>query len=220
MKTFIPDALLRRRLTVAVITGLCVLALGMILRHSSFDLPVTRSLNSVHLRPVAAVTDLVYGVFEPKGAALVVLVTAGVVGYMRRNWRPAAVFAATVAISWLAVAVVKLLVERPRLDSGQLHYPMAHFPTDPSFPSGHTAFATAYAVALVLFAASTERGRQRAFMIGAALVVVVALSVLIDGVHYPTDVLASLVYGLAVTPAVGHLMRAFLIGSRALEPSR
>jgi undecaprenyl-diphosphatase len=57
-------------------------------------------------------------------------------------------------------------------------------------------------------------------MIGAALVVVVALSVLIDGVHYPTDVLASLVYGLAVTPAVGHLMRAFLIGSRALEPSR
>jgi undecaprenyl-diphosphatase len=159
-------------------------------------------------------------VFEPKGAALVVLVTAGVVGYMRRNWRPAAVFAATVAISWLAVAVVKLLVERPRLDSGQLHYPMAHFPTDPSFPSGHTAFATAYAVALVLFAASTERGRQRAFMIGAALVVVVALSVLIDGVHYPTDVLASLAYGLAVTPAVGHIMRGFLIGSRDLEPSR
>jgi undecaprenyl-diphosphatase len=57
-------------------------------------------------------------------------------------------------------------------------------------------------------------------MIGAALVVVVALSVLIDGVHYPTDVLASLAYGLAVTPAVGHIMRGFLIGSRDLEPSR
>ena len=103
----------------------------------------------------------------------------------------------------LYVISVKWLVERPRpitsAGSGLL-------PGDPSFPSGHTAAAVIVSVMMILAARNFVRicfpdgegdgraNRRRAFLrraiIGAvALVVAVACSRLLLGLHYPTDVI-------------------------------
>lgn len=103
----------------------------------------------------------------------------------------------------LYVISVKWLVERPRpitsAGSGLL-------PGDPSFPSGHTAAAVIVSVMMILAARNFARicfpdgegdgraNRRRAFLrraiIGAvALVVAVACSRLLLGLHYPTDMI-------------------------------
>ena len=105
----------------------------------------------------------------------------------------------------LYVTGVKWLVERPRpvtsAGSGLL-------PGDPSFPSGHTAAAVIVSVMMILtvrnfahkcFPDGEDDGRanrRRVFLrrtiIGAvALVVAVACSRLLLGLHYPTDVIIS-----------------------------
>ena len=105
----------------------------------------------------------------------------------------------------LYVTGVKWLVERPRpvtsAGSGLL-------PGDPSFPSGHTAAAVIVSVMMILTVRNFARkcfpdgeddgraNRRRVFLrraiIGAvALVVAVACSRLLLGLHYPTDVIIS-----------------------------
>lgn len=105
----------------------------------------------------------------------------------------------------LYVTGVKWLVERPRpitsVGNGLL-------PGDPSFPSGHTAAAVIVSVMMILtvrnfarkcFPAGEDDGcanGRRVFLrrtiIGAvALVIAVACSRLLLGLHYPTDVIIS-----------------------------
>lgn len=105
----------------------------------------------------------------------------------------------------LYVTGVKWLVERPRpvtsAGSGLL-------PGDPSFPSGHTAAAVIVSVMMILtvrnfahkcFPDGEDDGRanrrrvflRRAIIGAVALVVAVACSRLLLGLHYPTDVIIS-----------------------------
>ncbi len=68
-----------------------------------------------------------------------------------------------------------------------------------SFPSGHTLSTTAFAFVAVLCAARIWPHRRGLVVLLASLailwVALVALSRLVIGVHWPTDVLASLVLG-------------------------
>lgn len=99
------------------------------------------------------------------------------------------------------VTGVKCLVERPRpitaIGSGLL-------PGDPSFPSGHTAAAVIVSVMMILTVRNLARKRfpdtgaskrrvllRRAVIGAVALVVAVACSRLLLGLHYPTDVMVS-----------------------------
>lgn len=105
----------------------------------------------------------------------------------------------------LYVTGVKWLVERPRpitsVGSGLL-------PGDPSFPSGHTAAAVIVSVMMILIVRNFARSRfpdgedderanrrrvflRRAIIGAVALVVAVACSRLLLGLHYPTDVIIS-----------------------------
>ena len=71
-------------------------------------------------------------------------------------------------------------------------------PVDASFPSGHTAISFGSAVALFFYL-------NRKFGIGLlVLASVIAWSRLYVGVHYPTDVLGGLVFGI-VMGVLGHL---------------
>lgn len=73
-------------------------------------------------------------------------------------------------------------------------------PADPSFPSGHAA--SAFAAAGVVAALHP---RLRAAALG--LAALVAVSRVYLGVHYPSDVLAGAVLGLAIAAAVTALAR-------------
>ena len=70
--------------------------------------------------------------------------------------------------------------------------PLGHLPGDHSFPSGHSAgsFACAWAF---------YRTARRRFGVPAlVLAALIALSRLYVGVHYPTDVIAGVIIGIAV----------------------
>lgn len=53
--------------------------------------------------------------------------------------------------------------------------------------------------------APDRRWHATATIIGAAAVAVAALALVTDGVHFPSDVIASVVWTLAVAPAVRYL---------------
>ncbi|WP_353947314.1 phosphatase PAP2 family protein [Streptomyces sp. HUAS MG91] len=83
-----------------------------------------------------------------------------------------------------------------------------HGPGNLSYPSGHTAFATALAVAMALFVAGLlglGRSAGLALVLGAALVGGAAMgwAQVALGAHYPTDVLGGWCTALAVVTASG-----------------
>ncbi len=75
---------------------------------------------------------------------MITLVIAGLVWAVSRSLRTAILFGLTVAFTWLPVAAVKVLVDRPRPDATLLTHPFTPLQTDGSFPpSGHTAYVVA-----------------------------------------------------------------------------
>lgn len=119
----------------------------------------------------------------------------------RRRWADALGFGAAVGLALAFVPLAKSLLHRPRptaLYTGAEAW---------SFPSGH---ATHAAVILGLLALLVARGRPartraRIYAAGAAVVLLVALSRLALLAHWPSDVAAGLLFGLAVVLTVAAL---------------
>lgn len=93
-------------------------------------------------------------------------------------------------VAWIFVKMLKTFWRRPRpFQSIENYRSLAYAPSDESFPSGHTASAFAFLVALLSFAA------PMVIPIVAAWAVVIAVSRWYLGVHYPTDILAGAAIG-------------------------
>ncbi|MER7848391.1 phosphatase PAP2 family protein [Kitasatospora sp. NPDC096077] len=135
---------------------------------------------------------------EPAGSGA--LMTGIVVACLAARRVRAAVFAvAGVGLAVGAATLLKHLVGRT-IHGDNL-----------SYPSGHTAFATALALVVALLA---TRGRGREGLgpvLGAALLAGAAMgwAQIALGAHYPTDVLGGWCTALAVVPATGRLVDRF-----------
>jgi membrane-associated phospholipid phosphatase len=143
--------------------------------------------------PVALPTDvsLIGGEAE---TAVIGLAIAGLF-LLRRRWLDALLFVGAVGGYGVLTLLVKHVMARER--------PIAFFRVPESgygFPSGHTMGATclAFALGFVLWRCAARPGLKAlgtvALIVGVAAI---ALSRLILGVHYPTDVLGSLLLGTA-----------------------
>lgn len=96
---------------------------------------------------------------------------------------------ATVAIGMGLNSLLKLLFARPRPDL----LPHLDMVTSHSFPSGHAAHSATLYLLIALFAGSIVNGRNvRIAIIGAAaaLILLIGLSRIVLGVHWPSDILA------------------------------
>ncbi|OYU86624.1 MAG: phosphoesterase [Bradyrhizobiaceae bacterium PARB1] len=133
------------------------------------------------------------------GSAPVVSLICGVVlGYLVMIRKRAAALLVLVAIAGGGILnnVLKSTFERPRPDFIE---PLASV-SSASFPSGHATFsAITYLTLAALLARTTPRLRLRlyAIAIGLLLTVLVGMTRVILGVHYPTDVLAGWCIGAA-----------------------
>jgi membrane-associated phospholipid phosphatase len=85
----------------------------------------------------------------------------------------------------------------------------AYTATGTSFPSGHTQAGSNFFTAL-----ARATGRRRFYILAAVASVLIAVSRLYCGVHWPTDVLAGLAVGVALPLLLWKLYRRILPGRR------
>lgn len=175
---------------VSLLAAITLVVLGVLFAGESAGAPVDVGIRA-YLRsleqPWHSIALVIDWTGEPVGAA-VVLVTMVIV-FLRRGNRHAAVFAlAGPAAAVVITTAMKPLVGRT-INDGFL-----------SFPSGHTATATAYALVVTLVA-----GRRLWVVLTVALAaaVVMAWAQVLLNAHYPTDTLGGFCAALAVVPAVG-----------------
>jgi membrane-associated phospholipid phosphatase len=121
------------------------------------------------------------------------------------------------AVALLANQAISYLWERPRpFTHAALTHVLGTRTTDPSFPSDHTAAAFAIAFAVFTFS-------RRAGAVFLAVATLIGLSRIALGMHYPSDVLAGLLVGLAAavlvtragSPWIGRLV---MLVSRVSDP--
>ncbi|MGI8690141.1 MAG: phosphatase PAP2 family protein [Thermomicrobiales bacterium] len=165
--------------------------------HESATLPADqRVLRAVDDRtaswPVAIGNDV--GLVASEVGVVVIGVTLAGWRFLHR-WLDALLFLGAVGGYGVLTLLVKHLIQRER--------PIAFFRVSESgygFPSGHTLGATclAFALGFVLWRGGTSRGLKALGSVALLLgVLVIALSRLMLGVHYPTDVLGSMLLGTA-----------------------
>lgn len=186
---------------VAVVAIVVITVAGFLLKKHPVDLALSKALNSLHTGAFGAVTSAIYHIISPVPAILITMVICALIWLVGKSLRTAIAFGGLVAVTWLPSAVVKSVVHRPRPDAALLPHPFTPVQTDPSFPSGHTVFIVAFVIGVAYLLRGTRWfGLWK--VVGTVLVIVVALSIMIDAMHYPTDVLASIVWSLSVAPAV------------------
>ena len=138
-----------------------------------------------------AVQDAARDITALGGVVVVVLLTVVTGGFLVLDGkRRMALFVCGSVLSGLiASTILKDLFVRPRPDL----VPRAAYSSGASFPSGHSMMsAITYLVLGALLARSQERKRLKAyfFLLAALLTLMVGVSRVYLGVHWPTDVLA------------------------------
>ncbi|MFE2276548.1 phosphatase PAP2 family protein [Streptomyces sp. NPDC059454] len=186
---------------IAVLAALVVVVLGVLYADDSkpgtADARIRAAVEGVgpQVRYAALATDFLG---EPVGAAT--LVAAAVTGCLLLRRPRAAVL--VVAGSGTAVGTTKLLkpLVGRTIHDGHL-----------SYPSGHTAFLTAFALVVALLATGRlglGAAAGTSLVLAAALVAGVAMgwAQVALGAHYPTDALGGWCTALAVIPATAWLV--------------
>ena len=186
---------------IAVLGAILVVTLGFVMKAGQADQGLSVALNKLHTGAWGAFSNAVYQAIEPVPAVVITAVIAAVVWAVSRSLRTALLFGLTVALTWLPVAAVKIIVDRPRPDPALLSHPFSPVQVDGSVPSGHTAYIVALAFAFWFLLRDT-RYSWAPVVFGVIGTAVVGLAVVSDGLHFPTDALGSVVWALTTAAAV------------------
>ena len=142
--------------------------------------------------------------FNVLGSASVLLALTGIgAGWMlvRREWRAAALLVGITVSGRLLVSLQKDWTARLRPDATGHLVPVESL----AFPSSHAANTTMVLLCLALLVPWTERGRQFAVWAAVWLAILVGLSGVMLGVHWPSDVIGGWAFGLLWTLLFLHL---------------
>jgi len=195
----------RRRLS----AGLVLIAITIVI-GSAVTWLGEPSIDEVAVREASSLRD---------GAIGDALVVASKVGYLRvlgplalvialalgialNRWRDGLLVAFATAGAAVLTRLLKEIFERARPTDG-VELLAGGF----SMPSGHATTSAAFAMSLMLVA-RTGRGALALRVLVIAFALVVALSRVVLGVHYPTDVLAGLCSGTGFALVLASLLHA------------
>ncbi|MCU1583763.1 MAG: phosphatase family protein [Microbacteriaceae bacterium] len=196
----------RFRLTtlVSLIVVAVVIGLGFVISRSSLmtrlELPIDQAISRHHVGFFDSVALTIEWLFSPLQGFVLILLVSAVVLIVKRSWTIGITFALAVLGGWLSSEAVKLIAHRARPDYHLLAHPLVREVNFASFPSGHTCAATALGVGLIFLFRGT---RTRRWLVPLVVLVLlgVAFSRLYVGAHYPSDVIAALVYTTAAVIA-------------------
>ncbi|WP_244598192.1 phosphatase PAP2 family protein [Pseudohoeflea suaedae] len=132
------------------------------------------------------------------GTAVLTMIALAAIGFLVMDKKPRAAFAVTVAVSGglLISTFIKMGIDRARPDL----VPHGSYVTTASFPSGHSMMAAVvYLTLAAMLARLRPDWRVRVYILLVAIIVVmlVGVSRVYLGVHWPTDVLAGWTVGSA-----------------------
>lgn len=197
----------------ALLLGLVATDTAWLQPHGlAIDVEIATDLRSAVLTPVMLGISLLA---SPVVGAVVVVLWPGWLVWRRRPLAAASTFL-VVVVGWMAVFVAKLLVARPRPPAGVVHS-LAPETGSNSYPSGHVAFAFSVAVAAWFLVRGTRRSRPVA-VAGAVGVALVAFSRLYLGVHYPGDVVGSVLVASSAIVLLTGLWHRFLRAALLARP--
>lgn len=168
---------------------------GMAIKTDAGELGVDVWLNSLHTPFLDAAGSFAAVVVGPTLAVVWGVVFAVLVSWRFRSVAIGLGAGLAVALSWVSSAVVKLVVARPRPHWDSIAHHVGTMEVDSSFPSGHVTFVASLTVVSVLLLWRT-RLRWWVVAAGTAVTVFVALARVYIGVHYPSDVIAAMLYGI------------------------
>lgn len=143
-----------------------------------------------------ALTDLGSGFSDTITMVILVVAVSALLAWLVRRWLEPTFLALALTLEATAFLLISTIVGRDRPPVEQLDAS----PPTASFPSGHTGAAVAFYLALaVIVWWNTDRAWLRWTALAAAMVipVVVALSRVYRGMHYPSDVIVGGALGLA-----------------------
>jgi membrane-associated phospholipid phosphatase len=215
---------LRRMVVPVVLIGTAVVLLGLLVTRvldgsdvADADSWANREL-AAHRTPTGIeLTELGTLLGETPTIVGLTALTALAFRIAFHRWRESVLLVLCVSAQALIFLVTTILIDRqrppvPRLDDS---------PPTSSFPSGHTAAATAFYLGTALVVAWHTRHVWLRWVLGVAgvlLPVVVATCRMYRGMHYPTDTLTSFLLGLSLLTVAARLLPLSERG-RLTEPS-
>lgn len=187
-------------IAVGVVGALAILMWGLAIRASRAGFNVDLWFDAHHRPAVTVLAEGLSTLFSPAPAVVMGLVFAIVVAVISRRAATGLAAGLITGLTWASSDVIKLLVHRPRPEWALLTHHVGVVEVDPSYPSGHVTFAAALTITIVLLL-RRRSARVVAVIVGLAVTLAVAYARLYVGAHYPSDVLAAALYGIAVTPS-------------------
>ncbi|MET3720329.1 MULTISPECIES: phosphatase PAP2 family protein [unclassified Arthrobacter] len=172
--------------------GMAAKSFGPLAPELGLDISLSHGRNSA----LIAVSEAIHYGLGPAGALALVITICGYLLWSRRRPVQALAFGSVVAVGWLASTAGKILVSRSRPPAEATGALIAETGNN-SFPSGHTAFAVALALAAVLVLAHGAGQRLAVLAAGSLFVAIVAFSRMYLGVHYLSDVIGSVLISSA-----------------------
>jgi diacylglycerol kinase family enzyme/membrane-associated phospholipid phosphatase len=173
---------------------------------TALDRPIGAFLNRLDAGSAAHGLAVAFGIGFSKWTTAAVLAVIAGLAAMRREYRLAAWAVVSGLVIMVGNPLFKQAFGRPRPAwSGDSWWQAGQL----SFPSGHAASAGVLAtVAVLLTIAATVRGLGRRLLIAlwVSLAILTALSRVVLGVHYLSDVLAGLAFGMATVVTVWALL--------------
>ncbi len=134
------------------------------------------------------------------------LLLGGLALWHWRRWYEAALIWLTLIFEASAFLASSLIIGRPRPDVERL----LESPVETSFPSGHVAAATVYAVLAVIVFQRTRSvvARIVAVVVVVAVPLIVAWARMYQGMHFLSDVIAGILLGMASIVICLHILRS------------
>ena len=179
---------------------------------AGFDLWVnglSASLSAAPAGPALAAAASAVSAVGGTVSLSVIAVLLGVFLALRKKWRSAGILLLSIGSTAFAVSWMKsfFMIVRPANSLVPI------IGVDPSFPSGHAAFAAAFAIAVVYLFAPRIRSwvKRELFMTACVLVAIaVGLSRIVLNVHWASDVIAG--WALGVFCATGSILLVRYVG--------